>query len=430
MTISTAARGLLAVLLPMVVGSCGALDVSDPTAIEDANLNNTAGAELLRSNALGLLYLAAGDAALNSALVSDEFISDWPSSGVELLDRRESEQFEGPYSAYYYSEWQTVRRAASIAIPKLLAYPGLGGYAHLGEVYAARGYAALRLAEDFCPGFPLHQVVDYQVVYGPPTTTDQAFEGALADFELAITYGVDSSRVLNLARIEKGRTLLGLGRFAEAKDAVSSVPTDYLWNAFYTTSSFGLWNPVSAFSPFAELLRSIGKQEGANGLDFSGAGDPRLVATPAGTAADGVTELYTPGKYPDGNAAIVLASGIEARLIEAEAALQAGDPAWLSILNALRATQGSPALPAITDPGTSAARTDVLFRERAFWLFGTGHRLADLRRLISRYGRPTETVFPTGSYRLGGIYGTATSIPFPGVEEARFSPSVTGCTSR
>jgi hypothetical protein len=139
----------------------------------------------------------------------------------------------------------------------------------------------------------------------------------------------------------------------------------------------------------------------------------------------------------------VLASGIEARLIEAEAALRASQPEWLTILNTLRTdgtqdgigtynpgTGGVADLAPLTDPGTSDTQLDLLFRERAFWLFATGQRLADLRRLVRIYGRSAESVFPTGTYRLGGPYGTATSIPFVAARETPFTSAVTGCTSR
>src|SRR5581483_874628 len=105
-----------------------------------------------------------------------------------------------------------------------------------------------------------------------------------------------------------------------------------------------------------------------------------------------------------------MASGVEARLIEAEAALAAGDASWLTILNRLRTDgtfttaphpgdptvtdttwgpgvgavlfpNGLPGLRPLTDPGTPAARVDLLFAERAAWLFLTGHRLGDMRRL-------------------------------------------------
>ena len=92
---------------------------------------------------------------------------------------------------------------------------------------------------------------------------------------------------------------------------------------------------------------------------------------------------------------VPIASGIEARLIEAEAALQAGDAGtWLAQLNAARATRGD--LAPLDDPADATARTNLMFRERAFWMFGTGHRLGDLRRLIRQYGRHGRNHLPDG----------------------------------
>jgi hypothetical protein len=53
----------------------------------------------------------------------------------------------------------------------------------------------------------------------------------------------------------------------------------------------------------------------------------------------------------------------------------------------------------LTDPGTPAARLDVLMKERAMWLFATGHRQGDLRRLARVYRRDPETLWPMGIYR-------------------------------
>ena len=72
-------------------------------------------------------------------------------------------------------------------------------------------------------------------------------------------------------------------------------------------------------------------------------------------------------------------------------------------------------------------RIDLLFRERAFWLFGTGHRLGDLRRLVKHYGRDAESVFPSGAYHLGGKYDTATSLGFDIKGEEQANTGVTGC---
>ncbi|MEP7067395.1 MAG: hypothetical protein ABI889_15275, partial [Gemmatimonadota bacterium] len=67
--------------------------------------------------------------------------------------------------------------------------------------------------------------------------------------------------------------------------------------------------------------------------------------------------------------------------------------------------------------------------ERGQWLYLTAHRLPDLRRLSRStandgYGRDPETVFPTGNWFRGGVYGTDTNFPIP-VEELN-NPNVPG----
>jgi hypothetical protein len=128
-----------------------------------------------------------------------------------------------------------------------------------------------------------------------------------------------------------------------------------------------------------------------------------------------------------------LTSGIEARLIEAEAAFRAGNVAgMIAKLNQARTEGGVTGLAAnLTDPGTDAARVNLIFRERAFWMFSTGHRVGDMRRLIKFYGRPAESVFPTGAWHKGGNYGPDVNFPVPQAEEN--NPNVTPgktCTDR
>nr|MBA3554116.1 hypothetical protein [Gemmatimonadales bacterium] len=101
-------------------------------------------------------------------------------------------------------------------------------------------------------------------------------------------------------------------------------------------------------------------------------------------------------------------------------------------LNDLREPAG---LDPLDTPGDLVEATDVLFRERAFWLYATGHRLGDLRRLIRQYGRDAETVFPTGEYYKGGLtYGEDVNLPLPRREQNNPNlpddPSLAGCLNR
>jgi starch-binding outer membrane protein, SusD/RagB family len=79
---------------------------------------------------------------------------------------------------------------------------------------------------------------------------------------------------------------------------------------------------------------------------------------------------------------------------------------------------------------TMAQAVDIHFRERAYWLWMTSHRLGDMRRLIRQYGRNSETVFPTGQYFRnvqGGVYGP--DVNFPLTVDERNNPEFAGFPS-
>ena len=161
---------------------------------------------------------------------------------------------------------------------------------------------------------------------------------------------------------------------------------------------------------------------------YRSAMDPR---TPwnGGTAfgQDDITLYYNQLKYTSSSAPIPLASGIEARLIEAEAAAQAGNAAQVeSIHNALRATVGLDPMD-LSGMSPSELRS-AHFAERAFWLYSTGHRQGDLRRLVRVYGEDISTVFPWGSYFKGGEYSSDVTFPIPQSEAN--NPNYQGCLDR
>jgi len=110
-----------------------------------------------------------------------------------------------------------------------------------------------------------------------------------------------------------------------------------------------------------------------------------------------------------------VASALDARLMSAEVDLRAGNYAAMTAkLNALRATAypisqlvtyNANALPALAVPTTANAAAKQFFREKAFWTFGRGQRMPDLRRMLRQYGTPygfanDDAVFPSGTSHL------------------------------
>lgn len=162
----------------------------------------------------------------------------------------------------------------------------------------------------------------------------------------------------------------------------------------------------------------------------------KWTASTTRTGFDGTNRnLPIEQKYPAQNSPVILADGIEARLIEAEAKLQGGTQAsrddMFAVLNILRASGLATAItPIAASPATQNDAVDLLFKERALWLWLTGHRLGDLRRLVRQYGRNAETVFPTGAVdvRVGNNYGTDVNMIVPITE--RNNPNFQGCIDR
>lgn len=330
-----------------------------------------------------------------------------------------------------YLRLQRTRGQANQAIGLVRNYSPASQQAVLGHLYALEGYATLLLGETFCSGVPL-STLDFEGDYTlkPGSTTQQILESAIALFDTALATSGDSVAFANLARVGQARALLGLGQFAQAATVAAAVPDGYEYRVGYTLTSTADWTNFARILPTESWRYSVADHEGVNGLDYVSSGDPRTSTTVRGMGATG-QPINHPNKYGiDGDSAIVLASWVEARLIQAEAELQAGDASWLGTLNALRESAITPALPDTTDPGDPDARVNLLFRERGFWLFLTGHRQGDLRRLIREYGRAPEQVYPTGSYPAGSaLYGNDVTAPIPSAER-QSNPKFSGCLNR
>lgn len=407
------------------VSACARLtDVSAPDVVQATDLDNAAGAAAIQAGAIGsfALAFAGGVNGLSqvsaSGTMADEFTSAQAVQAVIEADRRVVDDPDR-FNAYPYAAIQRARHDLRRAITALQQHAPIPA-SRIGELFALEAYTEVFLGENMCSGMPLSDVVDGNIAFGQPLNTAEMYERAISDFDSALSYGADSVRVANLARVGKGRALLDLGRYTEAASIVDAVETGYAYSVQYsmTVMPNGIYRQINT-----DQFLSVADQDGGNGLDFRSANDPRVQTVLVGVSSTG-HDLYTFSKYGNGDAPVPLATGIEARLIDAEAALNdSGD--WLATLNGLRSTVG---LAPLSDPGSAAGRVDLMFRERAFWLFATGHRHGDLRRLVRQYQRPAESVFPTGTYADGQPYGSETT--FAPDASQRGNPNYVACQNR
>jgi len=460
------------VIMAMACSPSSLVDVQGPSTVVDPALVHTAAAAAqLRLAALNRMVGAFGGSGPSDVLgmtgeLTDELSGTGYFPSTSTGDDRNvvNQTLSKNASGFGYGIIQSARIKNLQAIQALQLYasdvPSVPR-AWQGELYALEGYTIVWLAELYCSGIPLTSapLVGAQV----PTrgfTTEEMYAHAIALFDSAIVVGADSARFVNLALVGKARALLNQGKFAAADSAARAVPTDFVYTLQSATSSDDGW-AYFAFPVFvARGAFRVQDNEGTNGLVWST--DPRTAIT---TVPDETGPMLWPGKYnfdPSSGAAEVttelsgipvrLADGLEARLIQAEAALVAGDGSWLTTLNTLRSTcVGAAAcapipgltdssLPALSDPGTPETRLDTLMKERAMWLYLTGHREGDLRRMARIYNRDPDTLWPTGTIN-GPAYPPIWSSPEPGdgtpygqdmvyapdVNEHLRNPLYTGC---
>jgi hypothetical protein len=420
------ARAVTPLLAIVALAGCSRLtDVDAPDLVTPASVANALGAETLRVGAINgfaLVFAGAEQGQITtSGTMADEFYN--VSTPFISLGAADIRLIPEPSTSYPYQAVQRARLDIERATQALQQYAPTPR-SKTGELFALSGYTRLFLGENMCSGIPLGTIVDGNLIYGEPLTTQQLFEQAAAAFDSSLSYSQDTARILNLGRVGKGRALLNLGRFAEAAAAVAAVPTPFT----YTTFHAQVIQPNGVFAIIANSKwLTVADREGVNGLNFRTASDPRVPVTLLGKGIDGTSDLYLFSRYSSLASPVILASGVEARLIEAEASLKAGDPnRALDILNTLRATVSG--LPPLALQATPDARVDQIFRERAFWLFATGHRHGDLRRLIRQYGRSQATVFPVGDYKSGLQYGS--DVTFAPDANQLSNPSYKGCLNR
>ena len=401
------------------------LDVDDPDVATPGSLTGEDALPVLLAGAFGDFQLAySGDNAgvtegmVNlGGLLADEFeIAESFPTRVPI-DRRDIDNVNTTLNTAY-SYVHRARAAAELSARRHQEFaPNSEGHA-LSLAIAA--YSYILLGENFCSGVPVSTLTDAGgTEFGPPLSTEQLFTEAIERFDAAIAAATTAieeddadSTALYLATVGKARALLNLDRPADAAAVAALVPSGFVFEIEHSDNTARQENGVFAYVNIQGRW-SVADSEGGEGLPYRSAGDPRIsfeLDPDDGVGFDGVTPMFHQLKYPEREVDVVLASGTEARLIQAEAQLAAGNTTgWLNTLNALR----TPAMGALTDPGTPAGRVDLMFRERAFWLWLTAHRLGDMRRLVRQYDRTASSVFPTGPYSQGGNYGDDVSLPIP-----------------
>lgn len=425
------------------------LNVFDPAVATPGSLTTITAVPIVYAGAVGDFAAAFSGNGLTDAfvptsgLLADEFHSSDTFTTRNDTDRRtQASPANGNLSDNPYVALQSARRSLEVGATLVKKYFPTAD-PRTAELTALAGYTYLSFGEAFCGNVPVPPTERAQdIIPAAGIGTQALFDTSIVRFNDAVAGlgaapPVTASASLNLARIGLGRALLDKAKYAEAAAAVAAVPTSFVYKVYSSSNTNREQN--SLFNLNGSNRRySMSDSEGTNGLPFrrgnptvaGTTGDPRIpwrrfVVKGSSLGFDQKTIVYEQRLYNSFDSDTPLADGVEARLIQAEALLNAGNPSWLDTLNALRANYkplqaarfdnfatvsvgdsvSADILAPLVDPGTPALRVNLLFSERGFWLFATGHRLGDLRRLIRDYGRAPNTVFPVGTSVKTGPYG-------------------------
>ena len=458
------ARGTAATLLVAVgctlLGACDPkhelLEPQQPGPISPSSVNNPTGADGEYVGTIGRLNNAMNGGGGNleglwqeEGLFSDEVKSTDTFSQRNDADQRNLQTFDTDLRDIY-RKVQQVRGHARVAINGLLAYDkSQTGILHVAEMYMVMGYTEMQLSSVFCNGIPFGETVDGVPQYTAPITDADGSKLAITRFDSALTYiaaipttpalttaqKAAIEQVKNAALVAKARAQVDLADFAGAAATVASVPTGFQYALNYSQSS-GFDNEWWVMGP--NVLRySAGDSvditgQVLNAIPFAHLNDPRVPVEDLHKPAEDLQSDFVQIKIWGRDDPVAMLTGTDARLIEAEAKLQAGDVAGvMNILNSLRATPQTfgvfkpTAMPPLPSPADNTALTDLFFREKALWQFGRGFRMDDLRRLVRQYHRSQDKVFPSGNFMRGGQYGSQTNFPVP--DDERTNTLFTGC---
>ncbi|HEY2375628.1 MAG TPA: hypothetical protein VGH98_06595 [Gemmatimonadaceae bacterium] len=468
--------GSFATLVALGATACtdSLLQATDPDLISPSDLDSPEGANALRIGALQRWRFATGGDNTNGQestwLTGGLLADEWGTSSTfvqndELDERRV--QLNNATVTFDFRKLERVRTAVDQALPAMVKWNPTQTV-QIAELYLARGNAEMQLASDFCNGIPLSDASTATspttIVYGTPQPVSAIFTTAISTLDSGyklLAVADTASDVGRAIKITKARALLGLGgaaNVAAAAALMNGIPTSFKYQHTYAASSGSnaIWG-----QPNSGRRYNVGDSLEGNAHDilvtgqtpFFSSKDPRVpskytISTngkDTTKSQDGLTFSRTTSIWGQ-ETPVDVTNGIDARLIEAEAAFLSGNYATattgtLATLNGLRAaaqtlgtvTVAANALPALTDPGTDSARVAQLFREKAFWTFSRGERLGDLRRLVRQDPYKTwynvGNSFPAGTHYRGGTYGTDVNLPVPKDEENN-NPNFHGCLDR
>ncbi len=393
---------VLATALALHVGACdGLMEVTNPDVVDASTVDPEADAAAFAQSAFQNMAEAYGGIIVYSAWFTNEArVGDtFPTRnefGRRLVDDRNG--------THNNEIWIPLARAMASAEDVLEILEGQSNV-NVARAALTAGYTALLMAETFCTG---------TIRVGPELSTAQMIEHAVTRLEQAVDAGAAAgtdagAAIADAARVGLARAYLFSGNGAQAASVAVSVADDFEFDVVYVDDASArgrLGNNVHFFSNARESL-VVGPEWRA----IADGGDERISYVDGDrNAQDGVHRFYIQQKFPSYADPIRLASGLEARYIEAEASGDINER--LDLINERRTANG---LGAFSSADADAVLTELLEQKgRDFWL--EGRRMGDWRRNPDHVN---YIIQPGDNYYKPevGTVGTQTCWPLPAAEK-------------
>lgn len=370
----------------LLLGGCSNwLSVENPTVIDEDVIDPVAEANLLARSAQQNFAAAYGHLIVYSSWFTGETDVSETFPTRNEFGRRAVVIQNGSLDT---DVWFPLSLAIVSAYKVLRApLPDTATNVHYARVNMVLGFSYVFMAEQFCQG---------TVLAGPPLTTRDMLDSAIAHFTAAIPQGRGAGgegvAIANASWVGIARARLQMDSLTLAAAAADSVPALFTFNLNFVddlAQRFRLANRMWFYvrdrgSIAVAPIWRIGPQLGPDTLQNA---EPRVPwkrpATSGETAYAPQDAAYSTDrgipyaiqqKYPGYNSPVRLASKVEADYIKAEAQGTAAQQAQIA---ARRALFGQPPYGGATD---SASILTEFFTQRGFDFYLEGKRLGDFRR--------------------------------------------------
>jgi hypothetical protein len=369
-------------------GCKGVLEVSNEQEILDKNLDNPDAVLPIMNGVIGDYALAYANAIDIIGLFGQELQHTGSFPTWREVENGIGTRPSGTGDQVYQNASRAIWVADTAAVRFRKFLPDAEKRFELATVLMWGGFAHFLLADNYCE-MTFHG--------GPAVAPRQGYERAKAAFEDAVKVATAANRadVIRGATGGLARVKLMLGDYAGARTDARQVPQGFRLNALYGTNA----RENNAVATNTTTL--IRREAGVHPRFYNNAlfkVDPRTPFRDKGDTAKGpdpTRKFVEQLKYPLRDTPIPVFTWQEARLIEAEAELQLGNPAAaVTLINQVRTAAN--VAPYAGPQDVASVRTQLVYERQAeLWL--QAQSLNDWRRFTLTFApQPRDKCFEIG----------------------------------